>query len=261
MQLKTLIVAVAVTLLPVAGSSQAPSSGERVGCQPACNKGDVEVHAPPDNPHLRAGAQFGYSFASEGDVDEASDFFLGRVEVKVLQRGRLRIPLIGNFGEVNFKEPVDAASKLRNLVNSAKGLQVMISPYFPIDGPAKGLERVVAYLNLGGKLSRQTDLQDTTKSIWARQFRASAGFDVSVASGQPRPVSLIVEGVYGYIGAEKAKKVINSTDDYLLSAEATAIVPIPGVNNLSFIAQGVAIRTGSPLWRVGTLIYAPQKAN
>jgi hypothetical protein len=167
------------------------------------------------------------------------------------------MPLIGNFGKVNFKEPIDAASKLRELVNSTGGIQVTLSPYVILGDSVK--RPAVVYVNLGTKLNRQKDLSDTSKYVWANQFRTSLGIDLSFDIGSSLPISIILEGVYGYVGSEKMQKLVNRTDSYLASVEGTVIVPLPGVNNFSLIAQAVGVRGGSGMWRLGTLIYTPQK--
>jgi hypothetical protein len=260
MRIAFLAACLSSAFIPALVLAQAPSTGERAGCEPACGSGDVKVLAPPDNPHLRAGGQLGYTFKSSGDIDAVSDFFTPRVEVYVKRTGRIRIPIIGNFGDINFDDPEDAIGKLQELVNSTAGFQVTFSPYLSVDRAGQALGRVVVYTNLGGKFQRLKEEASPDDFVWANQYRASVGVDLSWDIKRSRPISTILEGVYGHLGDEKAEELLGRDKSYVASLEGTVIAPLPSVDNLSLIAQGVALDGGKPMWRVGLLIYTPQKA-
>jgi hypothetical protein len=257
-------------VLPVAGLcisltsllAQAPGTSDLFGCQPSCAtaKGPVHPTQNAGNVYLRAGAQLGYTFASRGGVDDVSNFFAGRAEIWIDTKSEhFKLPIIGNLGKLNLNEPEEAVAKLQELANSAKGIQVALAPYYMITPKSGFLTRVDVFGNLGGKFNRLTDQQDTSKHRWATQFRVSLGLDLSIKVKGERPVSLIFEPVYGYLGKEKMHDLTGRDDSYVFSFEATVIAPVPSVDNWALLAQRVFIRNAKPIWRIGTIVFAPKK--
>jgi hypothetical protein len=231
----------------------------RVRTAPVPDKGKGASGLQPGSSWLRVGAQMGYLLDGSGTIED--DFLAsGRVEVGMLkfsstQPEALKIPIISNIGSLGLAKTKDELEKGgRDLLASAKGLSIAVSPYRAY-GPCRA--RTTLYASAGWKLNTGRDRADTTRTVKLHQGRFSVGIgiDAKIIEGSAMPVTFSVEPVYTVWNASRYRAIYGVERSALTSLELTAIIPIRG---LGLLAQTNVAQAMTPAWRIGLLLFTPE---